>query len=272
MQPRASMACLLVVLAPFAMAQTERLNEDPRAVPPAPPESLEETIARFVPIHEPLGEIAGFELDFDADTYLDTTMRTGACYAAVAYSDTITDLDLWVYADGEVIAQDVTPDNYPVVQWCAPRDADVEVRAHAFEGEGSVRMQILAEPASYAAAAGELDELSNRLTLLLSQVGPRYRPMQDQWRQRFSDGMYDEFAFEVGARRCYLVIAVGDSFVDDVDLMLLDSAGDLIASDFAIDATPAVMHCTEVAGELIARVIVVRGQGTVAARVFSHAP
>jgi len=254
------------------MAQTPRLDEEPRSERPPPPESLEETIRRFLPIHEPLDEIATFELDYDAETYLDTTMQTGACYAAAAYSDGITDLDLWVYADDEVIAQDVRPDHYPVVEWCAPRDADVRVRAHAFDGEGTVRMQILAEPASYSAAAGDQDELSNRLTLLLSQVGPRYRPMQDQWRQRFSDGMFDEFTFEVGARRCYLVIAVGDSFVGDVDLMLLDSDGETIASDFAIDATPAIMHCTEAAGELIARVIVVRGYGTVAAQVFSHAP
>lgn len=265
-------AMLLITLVPAILAQSPRLDGEPRAEHPPPPESLEETIRRFLPVHEPLYDVASFELDYDADTYLDTTMQTGACYAAAAYSDGITDLDLWVYADGEVIAQDVQPDHYPVVEWCAPRDADVQVRAHAFEGEGSVQMQILAEPASYSAAAGEQDELSNRLTLLLSHVGPRYRPMQDQWRERFSDGMFDEFAFDVGARRCYLVVAVGDSFVDDVDLMLVDSDGETLASDFAVDATPAVLHCTRVSGELTARVIVVRGQGTVAAQVFSHAP
>lgn len=259
----------LVVASVVAHAQT--YQADPRATPPEPPATLDELAMRFLPLYEPLVPEARAELAYDDEAFLRVEVTSGVCYAFAAVGPGHEDLDVWVHLDGEYAGQDVRPDHYPIVEWCAPRDGVIEMRVHAFQGEGPTEYGVFVDPESARRASGDQDELSNRLVRSAARTAPRWLPVGPQWRRRVSRPQVYEYDVTFEAGRCYVLLAVGDAGVRDVDLMLLDGDA-IVAQDLALDATPAVARCAEADETLLARVVVVRGAGFVAAQLLSQPP
>ena len=242
---------------------------DPRAALPDPPRTLDELARRFVPLHRALVDTQHATLGFDDDARLQIEVTSGVCYDFAAVGPQHDDLDVWIHLDGEYAGQDVRPDTWPIVEWCAPRDGTVEMRVHAFAGEGPVEYGVFVDPESERRASGSQDELSNRLVQSAARTAPRWLPDGPQWRRYVSRPQVYEYDVTFRAGRCYVLLAVGDAGVRDVDLMLLD--GDtIVAQDLAVDATPALARCADRDETLEARVVVVRGAGFVAAQLLSQ--
>jgi len=227
-------------------------------------------VARFFPDYVPVDVSRTISLPFEGERTERIPTARGVCYGVGAFSAEIEDLDIWVYEQDVLVAQDVLGDPYPVVRWCAQRGGIVRLRFVAFAGEGDLSFQVLEHPESRAAATGEQDELSNRLTRAAARSAPNWIVVGGQWRGRYDGVGSRDATFSARAGQCYAALAVGEVSLNDIDLVVLDAADEVLAQDIAVDATPAVVVCPPFDTTLTARVIVVSGFGTVALQWYAR--
>ena len=81
-------------------------------------------------------------------------------------------------------------------------------------------------------------------------------------------GQEQGFTVELGAAICYTLLAVGESDAVDVDLVLLDAAGDEVADDRDRGSVAAVEVCPPRRGRYRAVIRMYHGQGAFAFQVF----
>lgn len=248
-----------------------QLDQDRRSTRPGPPDSVEELQARFVPDYVPLTSAGTVELEQGANHTFSLAVEAGACYAAIALGLGPTDVDVRVRRDGATVAMDGALDPYPVATWCPVTDGVDRISIRAFQGSGLVEYLVLIDPDTREAGFGELDELSNRLVVHVARAAPRWEPRGSQWRSGFELAGEQTMALQLPAGRCTAVAVVGQSSVEDIDLLLTDAVGTELARDFALDATPLVAYCADRDIDAVLRIAVRVGRGVVAAQVLDAA-
>lgn len=256
-------------LALAAATSAQQLDRDPRVRSWSPPSSWKQTATQFVPGFEILVPAQDVALEEWAEHAIEWEGEPGVCYAGVAWSRDISDLDVRLYANERLVAQDVRPDHYPVAEWCVDNRTSMRLVTRAHSGTGIARSGVFVHINQREAAEGERDELSNRLLQAVSQTAARWMPVGDQWRRQFVSAGRATISVDVLAEHCYALVAVGESTVYDIDARLLDPAGEERALDAASDATPALTWCPERPGAWSVELAVVRGNGAVAARVLA---
>lgn len=264
----ASVLAGLVLLPAVGIAQS-RLRDDPRFAPQERPASLEATALGLAPDLEPAGSGGTFALVHDGRVRTSVRVTRGRCYAAIGWSPTIDDLDLWVWDEHELVGQDVASDAWPAARWCARRTADVELEWVAFEGSGPVEWTLLTTPED-AFALGPRDELSNRLDAAMARTAPRFVPFAGQYRGFFRGPGVLRPAVRVVPGCCHAIVATGDAFVEDVDLRVVDARGRELTADRSPGRTPAVMHCVppDADREIEVELTLIAGYGGVAFRTL----
>jgi len=75
------------------------------------------------------------------------------------------------------------------------------------------------------------------------------------------EGGTQEYEVDLEGNKCYAILAVGDSGVRNLDLMLLDSAGHEVDRDDAADSRPTVRVCPTADGHYRMRVRMMSGVG-----------
>jgi len=211
---------------------------------------------------------------------IDTTM--GACYAAVALGSDNTDLDMVMLdPSGATVAHDVRTDAHPWISFCAAQGGRHIARLQMARGTGSYYYAL------YAGPAGRQVDLSavfgGAVIATQSTAGAglleNARLLDADMRARGYESYGEPSTGELGASdtrdfpisleggKCYAVLAVGDSGVRDLDLLLLDPQGREIDRDVEQDARPIVRVCPQTSGDYAIRVSMANGQGS-----FVYAP
>lgn len=268
---RTALSVLVVGLVAFCVIPPAdaQLDLDPRAERPQPPVDLETLADRFLAGYDPLTSPGAVTLAAGETYTFSQSVEAGVCYAAAAVTSE-ADLDLRVRRSGALVTQDVRLDSYPVATWCAATSGTARIELRAFNASAEVSYAVFVDRDARDAAAGGLDELSNRLSRAIARSAPRWEPIGTQWRTTFSRPEVRTWSVDAAADRCYAVVAVGQAAVEDVDLLLVDEEGFERARDFALDAVPLVSYCPDRAEVLTVHVALRQGRGVVAAQLLEH--
>ncbi|MBI1251233.1 MAG: hypothetical protein GC189_07165 [Alphaproteobacteria bacterium] len=196
-------------------------------------------------------------------------VRRGTNYVFYgACDDDCSDLDMEVYGpDGRLADTDILPDDTPFVQ----------LRPDA-NGRATVRVWLAscsAEPCYVGVRAMSGGESVDRSTIVAAEDGPAYltrvREILDASSERHATAGYALLGQEVMAAvalegdghrqtlnaeagRRYRVQAACDQDCSDIDIEVLDSDGQQVASDFAFDNNPFVEFTAARSGAYTARV------------------
>lgn len=262
---RAALALLALctLLLPAERAPAQGLASDPRAQPSAPPSSYKALISRFLPGFELAAPPVRGPLNPLDEQALAIETQPGVCYGAAAFSTEVEDLDVRVYFNGALVAQDVRPDAYPVATYCASARGTLRAVARAHAGAGDSTLAMLVEINAASAAAGPRDELSNRLEAAIRRGTARWLPDGPQWRHTFPVAGIARYDATLAAGTCYAFVTVGQSTVLDLDLRLTTPDGTQ-TTDLTLDATPLLVQCPTEPMAIAIDVAVTRGTGTVA--------
>ena len=249
----------------------QRYVADPRAVPAPPPHRVEDLGARWLPAWAPHTLPTTLPIPDEGDIGLEIAVLGGVCYGFGAWSDDVADLDLRIRRGDEVLAQNVyDDDSYPIASFCAGADGRVRVELSAHTTGGTATWMVWVDRNSLD-AAGDRDEIGDRLDAAAARTAARWYPVGGQWRERFDGPGLRSFALDAPAGACYAVVAVGAASVRDIDLRLRHGER-VVDEDIAADATPAVMTCLDEGASLEIDVLVVHGEGLVGARVLRTTP
>lgn len=249
-------------------SSAQQIGSDERFRPPAQPASLDEFVRRFAPLHVAVAPVISRNMTRLDVLRLEYDVQSGVCYQAMAIGPQLVDVDLRVFAQGELIAQDVQFDDYPAAQFCAARSGFVDVAVDAFEGSGMLEVGLFAEPRSLDAASGDRDELANRIDHAIARSAPGWTPIGTQLRTRFEGPGIERLPVSLAHAGCFAMIGVAEAALDDIDLVLRDPQGTELALDVALDATPALVYCPPSAAELVLEVASAEGRGSVAIQIL----
>lgn len=248
-----------------------RYTSDPRALPAPPPHRVENLGERWLPGWAPHTLPTTLPIPDEGDIGLEIAVEAGVCYGFGAWSGDVADLDIRVRRGNEVLAQNVSnDDSYPIASFCARADGRVRVELSAHTTGGTATWMSWVDRNSLD-AAGERDEIGDRLDAAAARTAPRWYPVGAQWRERFNGPGERTFALDAPAGACYVVVAVGASSIHDLDLRLR-GPDRVLDEDHALDAIPAVMTCLDQGTPLEVDVLVVEGDGLVGARVLRTTP
>jgi hypothetical protein len=273
--PKAALVlALAAVWSPGGSSATERLRADPRAATSAPPRSLADVAARFLPSMLLDGALGSGTLLRGQVREVLREVEAGQRFGFVAFSPSGSDLDLqvrWVES-GELVAQDLAADSYPVVTWTAPRDGRISVQVVQQGAGGDVGSGIFVDRETPARAAGVRDELEARWFDLSARTFSRWWEAGPPMEVRFDRPGVREVAATVAAGECVGWGAVGAATVLDVDLQLVDADRVERARDTRRGSSGAVLHCSDRPAALTLRVAVTDGAGIVRIHRVTHPP
>lgn len=214
------------------------------------------------------------------------TLAPGRCYRILAASeDGVQDLDLSVLAPtGAELARDSTDDGVPTIgvlqPFCPAQAGTYQLLATVERGGGSFAMQVFgsggaaavgpARPVSRFRVGGAgSDFTATRLRARHQAVAPDAVPLTDFVSGNLRTNEAREIAFDVEAGRCYLVLGAGVPSMRELNVQVLDSFGNEMATDATTDAFPSARACPQVSGRWRATVRAFAGYGQFGAQVFS---
>lgn len=182
--------------------------------------------------------IADYRVALEAGQTHDRILKlsVGSCYAFVGYGQGDGfDVDLQLDGpDGQAVAQDVSPDPFPVIpSYCAPGGGFYALRVRAASGAGDVMF------GAYE-LVGPSAQAERRLTELRDQYLSGPRGLGPVGRVGVPIGGNHEIPVALLPGRCYAFVAVADVGADDIDLELIAGNGDILARDIALDAEPVI--------------------------------
>ena len=225
----------------------------------------------------------------------------GQCYAVLAIGNPPADIDLTVVdPGGQQLGFDVHPDPRPWVVVCprtagrmlarvqTTRAAAADFFYAAYSGPRGATVSlasVLGTPGGSGASSGGGTTVATggggggtvatgtglveNFRLLDNDMRARgYEPYGEPTRGNLTQGQTREIPIELETGRCYAILAVGDTSVRDLDVLLLDSGGRQIDRDRAPDARPTVRVCATSTGSFNMQVRMFAGSGAFAYQAY----
>lgn len=216
------------------------------------------------------------------------TAQAGLCYTVFALAQPGQDLDLLVFDDqGGALGHDVNPDSHPWVVACPTRPGRLIARVQfsgassgeyfyaAYAGRSSTRASLAGVFGTSPSAGGGTTGtgatgggggtgggLEENARLLDADMRARgYVPFGDAQTGSLEQAQTRDIPIELEGGKCYAILAVGDSGVRDLDLLIFDAGGTQIDRDRAPDARPIVRVCAERSGTYRMQVRMFAGAG-----------
>lgn len=185
--------------------------------------------------------IADYRLELGHDEVHDRVLKlsVGSCYAFVGFGQGDDDFDVDFQLDapnGQPVAQDTSPDPFPVIaSYCAPDAGFYALRVRAASGRGEVMFGAYELVGPSAQAERRLAELTDRYLNEPRGLGP-------VGRVGVPVGRAHEIPVALLPGRCYGVVAVADAGANDLDLELMAGDGEILSRDIATDAEPVIVQ------------------------------
>lgn len=224
------------------------------------------------------GEPRGQVFDERGDRSYQLSLTAGTCYAFGTFAGPgVTDTDAYIVdGSGNELTSDTSTAADALVRLCAETTGSYELRARMYSGSGAVFVagwtQASAQQAptetviaAQSTAGAGLEENARLLDADLRARG--YESYGETARGQLGASESRDFPISLEGGKCYAVLAVGDSGVRDLDLLLLDPRGREIDRDVEQDARPIVRVCPERSGDYAIRVRMANGEGA-----FVYAP
>jgi hypothetical protein len=225
----------------------------------------------FVRIGQPMGLVLGRHSQRD----FALNLVNGQCYAFAALGGPgSVDTDVMLTdSSGEQLEADTRRDRDAMIRFCASSTGAYSLHARMYDGEGALftvgyarsgtqqveaqRQPVIATTST--AGAG----LSENVALLDADMHARgYESYGSPTTARLAQGGTRDFEISLDGGRCYAILAVGDTGVRDLDLVLLDARGNEVDRDIAEDARPTVRVCPRESGRFSMRVRMTTGEGS----------
>lgn len=258
-------------------ASVERAQLDPRTMQRLERLDAELGSEHFERTDEPRGVVLaqGQERDFPLN------LEGGTCYAFVTLAGPgVRDTDSFVVdGAGNELVRSTEDDGDSEVRFCAPSTGRYTLRARPYDGRGPVFVAGYAK-ATERKAPSTSDEpliedesheaagLEESFRVLDADIRARgYRGHGEPAKGQLEQKQTRDFPIELEGGKCYAILAVGDSGVRDLDLILLDSDGRTLGRNVQDDARPVVRVCPDRSGEFAMRVRMRGGSGR-----FVYAP
>ncbi|MFW5921257.1 MAG: hypothetical protein ACOCUS_05400, partial [Polyangiales bacterium] len=111
--------------------------------------------------------------------------------------------------------------------------------------------------------------LASKIRERHGEAGEGHRPATDLRTGRLQTGKKARFEVSVEGGKCYVVLAAGVPSVRELNLRVLDSFGNEVASDSTRDAFPAARACPSVGGRWTVELDMFNGYGKYAVQVFA---
>ncbi len=206
-------------------------------------------------------------------------VAAGRCVSVVALaSGGVRDLDAHLYdPNGELVVEDVETDAHPTVQLCASENRTLYHVLEAYEGQGVYAVagfetdragldavgQVLGGRPGTAgggvAARSDLERRMNEFRDGLAQRG--FQGAGDPGSVTFDAPGTMRLPFAVTPDRCYTLAGFADGPLGDLDLVVVDAAGDELVRDVSPARDAFVQLCPRVATTLSVEVRAAAGTG-----------
>ena len=200
------------------------------------------------------------------------TLEAAGCVGVLAVGHRrVHDIDLVLQTDtGMALAQDVEVDAHPYLRFCGAAGLRLIATLQMYKGQGEVRIVRFTDA---PAALPDLDRTlggcfagGGGMRRPSGEVGPAppgrplaesvaeterelaglgYRPQGVEERGTLEAPARDAHVLQLGAGRCYAVIAIGDAHVTDLDLFVRGPTGAEIARDTSRGAKAVARFCPE---------------------------
>lgn len=222
----------------------------------------------------------GVRLGSREDRNFPLNLQAGYCYAFGTFGGPGTgDTDVFI-VDGNgtdlVVDQANARDGF--VEFCPPVPGAYTLRARLFDGAGPVFVAAWArtdtssgaavapvgttQPVSVVGTSTAALSLDDNYRLLDADMVARgYEHYGEPAAGQLTQGQTQDFGISLEGGKCYAILAVGDTGVRDLDLAVLDAAGQAIDRDVEADARPVVRVCPERSGESRIQVRMANGGG-----------
>lgn len=204
-------------------------------------------------------------------------VKAGTCYKFAAVGGAgVKDVDIAVKSKAQVLTQDGSSGDHPVVEHCPNESGMLVVQVRLDKGHGAVLASAFEAPASailvgtsdaHAALDARLRGEADIYAPDMSIVGVIKRG--DIVNKK---PVYHELHLAKGV--CYKLIAVGGAGINDLDIQLRKSKGKgkkgVLATDTTDDDAPIASHCADDSGGVVAK-LVSKGSGIYSFAVFAGA-
>ncbi|MBX3272729.1 MAG: hypothetical protein KF729_20880 [Sandaracinaceae bacterium] len=220
-----------------------------------------------------VGEPAGVVLEDPTPRDFQLNLEQGQCYAfATLGGPGAIDTDLFLAdSGGQRLRADTSSAIDATIEYCAQVTGSyvLEVRmssgrgplftvGYLRSGTGAVASQQPVMSTTSTAAAS----LAENFALIDADMRARgYETLATQQSGRLDQGGTRNFEIQLEGGRCYAILAVGDTTVRDLDLMLLGPDGRTVDADAGEDARPTVRVCPQASGNYYMQVQMTAGAG-----------
>ena len=207
-------------------------------------------------------------------------LQAGTCYAFATLGGVgATDTDASVVdGSGTELERDASTNIDGLVRFCPEATGTYNLRAKMYGGAGSLFVAAWTQAnaqqptptataviATQSTAGAGLEESARLLDADMRARG--YESYGEPSTGELGASDTRDFPISLEGGKCYAVLAVGDSGVRDLDLLLLAPQGREIDRDVEQDARPIVRVCPQTSGDYAIRVSMANGQGS-----FVYAP
>jgi hypothetical protein len=185
-------------------------------------------------------------------------------FGAVGGPD-VADVDLFLYdRQGNEVAADEALAASALIQVCPQQNETFRLDVAMRGGSGPYRVLRGASPAVGAEAARGLDTVARtRLRAVVDRIHmPELTPLGGPQTAELRERGVRRYQNDLQQGSCYLFVAVGAQSVIDIDLYVLDAAGDTVTRDDQPDAMPTVQFCPTASGSYSTDVRLVEGSGS----------
>lgn len=224
---------------------------------------LHQIAIEVAPDFAPAGETVFGALEMGQKHLIEQPLAAGTCYLWIGTGDRgATNLDLGVRSDGQEIAGDDAPDDWPYAQHCAVAAGTAQVEVMMISGSGQFGFR------TFTRFFGGADDIELYMNYFATVYAPDGVPVGPITRAHISTEAPGSFPLPLEGGACYTIIGTPGAGVVDLDLILEDDAGQLVAADEAPDSYPVVGLCLPESATFRLRAQLVGGSGEVGWQLF----
>lgn len=221
--------------------------------------------------------ISGGTLKEGARREYDFTVSGGRCYAAlVSGSQSVARLSVAARdASGGILDRDLEGSQSAIVRFCAAKDEHIRLDVVIARGGGELMLGLFVWPRGVRGPFGLEGVLYVRLAEMIQLLELEgYEPslsLDSSIRSLEREGQRARHPITLEGGSCYALVAVGDEYINHLELALFDGE-ELLIADYSRSAFPSIRHCPDETRELSFEVGARRGRGKYFYQLFIRKP